>query len=36
MDESQIVADGLTGEILADERLLEAHGLKKIADLRVL
>lgn len=29
MDEGFIVADGATGEILADTRLLEAHGLEK-------
>jgi cobalt/nickel transport system ATP-binding protein len=29
MDDGQIVADGLTMEILADEKLLEAHGLEK-------
>jgi cobalt/nickel transport system ATP-binding protein len=29
MDGGQIVADGSTGEILADEVLLEAHGLEK-------
>lgn len=29
MDEGLIVADGLTGEILEDEALLEAHGLEK-------
>ncbi len=29
MDEGQIVADGLTKEILEDEKLLEAHGLEK-------
>jgi len=29
MDEGQVVADGLTMEILEDERLLEAHGLEK-------
>lgn len=29
MDEGQIVADGLTMEILDDSRLLEAHGLEK-------
>ncbi|MEK6753949.1 MAG: ABC transporter ATP-binding protein [Chloroflexota bacterium] len=29
MDEGQIVADGLTHEILEDEKLLTAHGLEK-------
>ncbi len=29
MDEGQIVADGLTYEILEDEKLLTAHGLEK-------
>jgi energy-coupling factor transporter ATP-binding protein EcfA2 len=29
MDDGQIVADGLTMEILADETLLNAHGLEK-------
>ncbi|MEW5830998.1 MAG: ATP-binding cassette domain-containing protein [Chloroflexota bacterium] len=29
MDEGQIVADGLTAELLADGDLLEAHGLEK-------
>jgi len=29
MDEGRIVADGPTQELLADERLLEAHGLEK-------
>jgi hypothetical protein len=29
MYEGQIVADGLTMEILEDEKLLEAHGLEK-------
>ena len=29
MDDGQIVADGLTMEILADEALLNAHGLEK-------
>jgi energy-coupling factor transporter ATP-binding protein EcfA2 len=29
MDGGQIVADDLTGEILNDESLLEAHGLEK-------
>ena len=29
MDDGQIVADGLTGEILEDEVLLTAHGLEK-------
>ncbi|MCZ2288608.1 MAG: energy-coupling factor ABC transporter ATP-binding protein [Anaerolineales bacterium] len=29
MDEGLIVADGLTGEILEDEALLEAHGLER-------
>ncbi len=29
MDEGQIVADGLTAEILEDAALLEAHGLEK-------
>jgi cobalt/nickel transport system ATP-binding protein len=30
MDEGRIVADGLTSEILEDQKLLEAHGLEKI------
>ena len=29
MDKGQIVADGLTAELLEDEALLEAHGLEK-------
>ena len=29
MDEGQIVADGLTEELMSDEALLEAHGLEK-------
>jgi cobalt/nickel transport system ATP-binding protein len=29
MDDGQIVADGLTMEILNDEALLNAHGLEK-------
>lgn len=29
MDEGEIVADGLTAELLADQTLLEAHGLEK-------
>ena len=29
MDEGQIVADGRTGDILENERLLTAHGLEK-------
>lgn len=29
MDEGRIVADGLTSEILEDEKLLEAHGLER-------
>jgi cobalt/nickel transport system ATP-binding protein len=29
MDEGQIVADGLTTDVLEDEKLLEAHGLEK-------
>lgn len=29
MDDGQIVADGLTAEILEDEKLLESHGLEK-------
>ena len=29
MDEGVIVADGMTKEILADAKLLEAHGLEK-------
>jgi len=29
MDDGQIVADGLTMDILEDEKLLEAHGLEK-------
>lgn len=32
MYEGQIVADGLTMEILEDEKLLEAHGLEKPSD----
>jgi cobalt/nickel transport system ATP-binding protein len=28
MDEGQIVADGPTSQLLADENLLEAHGLE--------
>jgi hypothetical protein len=30
MDEGQVVADGLTSEILEDEKLLNAHGLEKV------
>ena len=30
MDEGRIVADGLTMEILEDEKLLEAHGLERV------
>lgn len=30
MDEGQVVADGLTSEILENEELLNAHGLEKI------
>jgi len=30
MDEGRIVADGLTKKLLADEALLEAHGLEKV------
>ncbi len=30
MDEGVIVADGLTSEILEDEKLLEAHGLERV------
>lgn len=30
MDEGRIVADGLTMEILGDEKLLEAHGLERV------
>jgi cobalt/nickel transport system ATP-binding protein len=30
MDDGQIVADGLTMEILEDEKLLTAHGLEKV------
>jgi hypothetical protein len=29
IDEGQVVADGLTSEILEDEELLNAHGLEK-------
>jgi len=29
MDEGRVVADGLTSEILEDEKLLTAHGLEK-------
>ena len=29
MDEGQVVADGLTMNILEDEELLTAHGLEK-------
>lgn len=29
MDEGRIVADGLTGKLLKDKKLLEAHGLEK-------
>jgi energy-coupling factor transporter ATP-binding protein EcfA2 len=29
MDEGEVVADGVTAELLADEALLEAHGLEK-------
>lgn len=29
MDEGKVVADGLTNEILEDEKLLTAHGLEK-------
>jgi len=29
MDEGQIVADGATEELMADEALLSAHGLEK-------
>jgi hypothetical protein len=29
MDEGLIVADGLTREILEDEKFLEAHGLER-------
>jgi energy-coupling factor transporter ATP-binding protein EcfA2 len=29
MDEGMIVADGMTKDILADAKLLEAHGLEK-------
>ena len=29
MDEEQVVADGLTMEILENEELLTAHGLEK-------
>lgn len=29
MDEGKIVADGPTGELMKDEKLLEAHGLEK-------
>jgi energy-coupling factor transporter ATP-binding protein EcfA2 len=29
MDEGRIVADGPTGKLLKDEKLLEAHGLEK-------
>jgi len=30
MDEGEIVADGPTGELLRDEKLLEAHGLERL------
>ena len=30
MDEGRIVADGLTRDILENEKLLEAHGLEKV------
>jgi len=30
IDESQVVADGLTIEILENEELLTAHGLEKL------
>jgi hypothetical protein len=30
MDDGQIVADGLTMEILEDEELLNTHGLEKL------
>ncbi len=30
MDEGKIAADGPTGELLKDEKLLEAHGLKRL------
>ncbi len=30
MDEGQVVADGLTMEILENEELLNAHGLEKV------
>ncbi|MEO5888555.1 MAG: hypothetical protein ABIQ77_12925 [Anaerolineales bacterium] len=29
MDDGQIVADGMTREILEDEKFLNAHGLEK-------
>jgi energy-coupling factor transporter ATP-binding protein EcfA2 len=29
MDDGRIVADGPTASILADDRLLEAHGLER-------
>jgi cobalt/nickel transport system ATP-binding protein len=29
MDEGQVVADGLTDQIMQDEALLNAHGLEK-------
>jgi cobalt/nickel transport system ATP-binding protein len=29
MDEGRIVADGPTGELLDNKKLLEAHGLEK-------
>ena len=29
MDEGRIVADGPTGILLKDEKLLEAHGLER-------
>jgi len=29
MDEGRVVADGLTATLLADEALLEAHGLER-------
>jgi len=30
MDEGMIVADGMTKDILADEKLLEANGLEEL------
>jgi energy-coupling factor transporter ATP-binding protein EcfA2 len=30
MDHGEIVADGLTQDLMKDEELLEAHGLEKL------